>query len=97
MPNVSDSDFAALVAANNQQSAILAKYRAAVKHTLADKSNQYVINLFAHVLPNGLDNLRALGLLEGLAADRQALYTGPALEDMKLTAGQIDALVAALA
>lgn len=52
-----------------------------VKHTLSTYTNQQVINLFNTVF-GSLNELQATGLLTPLAAARQALYVGPAIEDM---------------
>lgn len=97
MPNISDADYAALVAANSQAAAILARY---AKHSMASLTNQTVINLFSHTAGVGLPVLE--GALSGtqrttMYGARQALYVGPALENMgNLTTAQRAALIAGL-
>lgn len=70
------------------------------KHTMADKTNQQVINLFNGVL-GGYDELtRAIPswptTMAGSPAMRAALYTGPAIEDMNLTDTEKQRLIANL-
>lgn len=65
------------------------------KHTMAGRSNQWVIDLF-HSTFGGYAELDALGGVAKLVnLGRQVAYAGPALEDTTLTKAQKDALIAA--
>lgn len=65
-----------------------------VLHTMSNRSNQSVFNLFQATF-GSVALLDKLGLTAGMAAARQAGYTGPAVEAMALTAGEKAALIAA--
>lgn len=76
-----------------------------VKHTMRDKRNQDVLNIFgrafgtsywAVVVRAGLSNAAGTTGIASSPEIRQALYTGPAVEDMALTPAEKDSLIAAL-
>lgn len=79
--------------------AILAPYQTH-KHTLSGWTNQDVINLFAHSFPN--DDYGAKLVTAQLSgtytpdSNRKLAYTGPALEDLRLSPAEIAALIAHL-
>jgi hypothetical protein len=90
---------AAQVATTRAAIAALTPDDAPAKHTMATLTNQSVINLFAKVLSVAVLEAQLTPAQDlRLSGQRQALYTGPAVEDMPLlTAAQKAQVIAALA
>lgn len=73
------------------------------KHTMRDKRNQDVLNLFSRVFGTsywgvvvraGLSNAAGTTGIAASPEARQALYTGPAIEDIGITQAEKDLLIA---